>query len=110
MPVPCPCCGQIISHLNVIELLPQRSSVVVKGREIDLPTTLFKLFTLLYQRMPNHVSHEGIMTVLYSDQTDPPYDTAVKMHIMKLRRLLKSTEVRIVTIWGIGYRVELSKA
>lgn len=107
MSVPCPSCGQITVHLDKVKLMPQRNSVMVKGEEIILSKTLFELFSLLHRRMPNHASHEGIMTVLYSDRADPPYDAAVKMHIMKLRRLFKSTEVKIITVWGLGYRLEI---
>ncbi len=110
MPAPCPCCGTITSDLKALNLLAGRSSVVVSGREIIFSKTLFNLFSHLYRRMPNQVTHDSIMTALYSDSLEPPFDAAVKMHIMKLRRLLEPTELQIVTVWGIGYRLELMTA
>lgn len=107
MPAPCPCCGTITSDLKALNLLADRSSVVVSGREIIFSRTLFNLLSHLYRRMPNHVTHDSIMTVLYADNLEPPFDATVKMHIMKLRRLLEPTELQIVTVWGIGYRLEL---
>lgn len=109
MPAPCPCCGTITSDLKTLNLLTERNSVVVSGREIIFSKTLFNLFSHLYRRMPNHVTHDSIMTVLYADSLEPPFDAALKMHIMKLRRLLEPTELNIKTIWGVGYRLEFSE-
>ncbi len=107
MLVNCPCCGTLLEKTKHLILIKERSSFVINGSEYILPKTLFNLFSLLYQRMPNNVSNEGIMTVLYADHLEPPFNSVIKMHIMKLRKIIASTNLKIITVWGIGYRLEL---
>lgn len=102
----CPCCGAGIDRSEDVLFQEDRGLIFTGDQRLHLSRTLYALFQLLYQQMPTTVSHERIMTSLYNGCEDPPYDTTIKTHIMKLRRKLSDTGFHIVTEWGHGYRLE----
>ncbi len=79
------------------------------GHKIRLSPILFRLFHLLYRYPSKTISHDFIMHSLYQERLDQPFRSAVKMHIMKLRRKLAPINIKIKSDWGYGYRLELPK-
>jgi len=102
----CPCCGTGFEKSKDILFQEDRGLVFIDNKRLQLSRTLYSLFQLLYQQMPATVSHERIMINLYQECEDPPFDTTIKTHIMKLRRKLSDTGFHIETEWGHGYRLE----
>ncbi|MEP3245758.1 MAG: helix-turn-helix domain-containing protein [Sneathiella sp.] len=108
MAEPCPYCGTLNHniHLNEIWFREDRSLVVTGHQEIELTRTQYAILHMLFKRMPHTVSHESLMSALYEERSDPPFDTTLKMHVMKLRKRLMDTNLYVITDWGLGYRLE----
>ena len=50
-------------------------------------------------------SHEAIYAAVYWDTRDPPVVNSISVHMVKLRRKLKSRGIQIITHFGRGYEL-----
>lgn len=70
-----------------------------------LTPTERKIFELLTRRKGQFLTKERICGVVYASASDPPFDTVISVHIIRIRRKLAGTSQQIQSKWGCGYRL-----
>jgi len=82
----------------------ERHVVRVRGKQIDLTATEFKLLTLLIERRGRVQSRDGLLNEVWGYES--AIDTrTVDTHVRRLREKLGPASDCIETIRGFGYRV-----
>ncbi len=104
----CPLCSQLLPRddfvrVSVLDKMVLVGDVATKGFTLSE----IKILDLLVSRMPEAVRKQSIMDHLYEDSLDPPFDKVVDVFASRLRRKLADTRLSLVTVWGIGYRLQL---
>lgn len=90
-----------------IELLEDKFSVVLKGKEITLKAKEFALFQCLFEHRNSIVTKEQLFEQVWGDSFYS--DGTLNVHIRKLREKLEDNPnepTLIKTIWGTGYILE----
>lgn len=90
-----------------ISLDPARRAVEVSGRELNLTGTEYLILELLMRRSPAVVDRKAIGEHAWADETDPLGSNAIDVQMSRLRAKLPGAGVRIVTVRGAGYRLEV---
>jgi two-component system, OmpR family, response regulator len=101
--------GQTIDHGRLLEsgsvsLDPQRRVVVCAGRRVDLTATEFRLLEELLLAAGKVLSREELMARAWG-QADYGASRTVDVHVAQVRTKL-GADSPIVTVRGVGYRVE----
>ena len=91
---------------GALSLDPVRRHVTVRGRELALTATEYKILELLMRRSPAVVDRKAIAEHGWDDETEPMGSNAIDVQLSRLRAKLPSAGVRIVTVRGAGYRLE----
>lgn len=92
----------------VLILVDQRR-VLVDGVEVDLKRREFDIFTYLTRNLGAVVSREKIIEALSSGEDLD--DRTVDSHLSHIRSRLKKSSVshvQILSVYGVGYRLEIS--
>ncbi len=94
--------------LGVLELIPEEFRVRAGGKEVELTSVEFHLFTALYRHPGRIFSRTQLMDQIYQDRRIVS-DRTIDSHVKKLRRklavVLPGQEV-IYAVYGAGYRFE----
>ncbi|HLF56433.1 MAG TPA: response regulator [Thermoanaerobaculia bacterium] len=87
-----------------IRLDPEAHRVDVRGKEVPLTATEFRLLKLLIERQGRVQTRSRLLTDVwgYSEDVD---SRTVDTHVRRLRRKLGSEADRIETVIGVGYRL-----
>jgi DNA-binding response OmpR family regulator len=80
--------------------------VTVRGKELPLTATEYRILELLMRRSPAVVDRKAIAEHGWDDETDPLGSNAIDVQLSRLRAKLPGSGVRIVTVRGAGYRLE----
>jgi len=77
-------------------------SIVVAGHPVELTRREFRLLELLILNLGQVVARERLMDQLfgYENAVNP---NALELYVSRIRRRLKSSSLRIETVWGTGY-------
>jgi two-component system response regulator RegX3 len=97
---------QLSITVGSVSLDADRYQLVVAGRAFDLPRKEFEVMTMLMERAGRIVTRDRILDDVWGLGWG---DTkSLDQHIRRLRRKLEQSEdaPRIVTIRGVGYRLE----
>jgi len=89
-----------------LEVDPERRTVKIDGRSIELRMKEFDLLLTLIRDTGVVFSREKLLELVWG------YDFAgetrtVDVHIAHLRHKLKGMQPKISTVWGVGYKVDL---
>jgi two-component system phosphate regulon response regulator PhoB len=98
--------GQDTAHLRAgnIVIDRERHTVRVRGKQVDLTATEFKLLSLLIERRGRVQSRDGLLNEVWGYES--AIDTrTVDTHVRRLREKLGPGADCIETIRGFGYRV-----
>jgi two-component system response regulator TctD len=81
--------------------------VSIDGETIELPNREYRLLEILIGRLGQVVRKEEIGKGLFGfdDEAGP---NAIELYVGRLRRKLADAPVRIVTVRGAGYMIEVS--
>ncbi len=99
--------GQKENNADGIELLEDKFSVVLQGKEISLKAKEFALFKCLFEHRNTIVTKEQLFEQVWGDSFYS--DGTLNVHIRKLREKLEDNPnepTLIKTIWGTGYILE----
>lgn len=77
----------------------------VKGRSIDLRNRELRLLELLIRAKGQIFSKQKLVDRLFSYDDDVS-ENAIEVYIGRLRKHLEGSQLRIVTLRGLGYRLE----
>ncbi|OGN81104.1 MAG: hypothetical protein A2X23_05210 [Chloroflexi bacterium GWC2_73_18] len=91
---------------GALALDPVRREVTVDGRPLPLTVTEYGILELLMRRAPAVVGRRAIAEHAWRDETDPLGSNAIDVQLSRLRAKLPAAGVRIVTVRGVGYRLE----
>jgi len=77
-------------------------SIVAAGQRVELTRREFRLLELLVLNLGQVVARERLMDQLfgYENAVNP---NALELYVSRIRRRLKSSSLRIETVWGTGY-------
>ena len=90
-----------------LSILPERRAVHVGGVPIPLRLKAFDLLLYLAQRPGIVFSRERLLEAVWGWSDDYTYQTrTVDVHVALLRKSLQHMEPQIVTVWGVGYKLE----
>lgn len=93
-----------------IQLIEDKLSVSIKGREVALKAKEFALFKCLFERRNTIVTKEKLFEQVWGDCFYS--DGTLNVHIRKLREKLEDNPndpKLIKTIWGTGYMLEIEE-
>jgi DNA-binding response OmpR family regulator len=91
---------------GLLALDPARREVAVNGRSLALTATEYNILELLMRRSPAVVDRKAIAEHAWQDETDPLGSNAIDVQLSRLRAKLPDAGIRIVTVRGVGYRLE----
>jgi DNA-binding response OmpR family regulator len=117
--------GELLARLRALQRRPlgERSPVLVCGSLSvspssheahvgDSPVRLspreFTILELLLRKSPNVVQRRTIALQAWAEEADAVGSNTIDVHIARLRAKLVSSEVRIETVRGAGYRLVAS--
>lgn len=92
-----------------ILILVDQRRVMIEGQEIDLKRREFDIFTYLTRNLGAVVSREKIIEALSSGEDLD--DRTVDSHLSHIRARLKKSGVagvQILSVYGVGYRLEIA--
>lgn len=91
-----------------LEIFPEQRRVRKSGNQIDLTAKEFDILTYLARHAGQVVSKERLIDELW-DFAAPSATNAVEVHVSALRKKMGGFEggVRITTVRGAGYRLEV---
>ena len=96
---------------DYISIIPDRRSLKIGDKEIELTKTEFDILYLLASNANKTFSREELLKII-SDREYAIFDRSIDMHISHLRNKLKEQDpviCKIKTVWGSGYRFEVLK-
>jgi DNA-binding response OmpR family regulator len=88
---------------------PEKRVVTFDGREINVNRRQFDILTYFVSRPDQIITRDQLL--VYLDQDGAIFDRTVDSHLSQLRKILKTnlvTGVQINSIYGIGYRLEVT--
>jgi DNA-binding response OmpR family regulator len=89
-----------------VRLEPVTRSVTVGERPLALTSTEYRILELLMRRAPAVVDRKAVAEHAWADETRPLGSNAIDVQLSRLRAKLTGAEVRIVTVRGVGFRLE----
>ena len=92
-------CGPL--HVN-----PTMHTAVLDGAELDLTPKEFELLQLFAAHPGRAFSREFLVERVWGYEYDG-FDRTVDTHITRLRKKLGPLGEKIITVWGVGYRLVL---
>lgn len=94
------------SVLTVGDLVidPGARDVRVKGRPIHLRTKEFDLLWTLASHVGQVMSRDQLLSLVWG-YTSAGETRTVDVHVAHLRKRLQGSEVKIETVWGVGYKL-----
>jgi len=90
---------------NILVIDPQAHKVYLKGEEIELTFTEFKILEILASRKGRVFTREKLLDALWGNEKIVT-ERSIDVHIKKLRDKLKEAGSLIKTIRGVGYKLE----
>lgn len=90
-----------------LRLDPARREVSVGDTELRLTPTEYQILELLMRRAPAVVQRRVIAQHAWDDETQPLGSNAIDVQVSRIRAKIVGAGVRIVTVRGAGYRLEV---
>ena len=87
---------------------PGTREATVGGRPLSLTPTERAILELLLRRRPTAVTRAAIAQHGWEDESDPLGSNVIEVHVARLRGKLAGAGVRVVTVRGVGYRLDTS--
>lgn len=92
-----------------LQILPEKRQVLFEGNEITLNRRQFDILSYFATHPDQIITRDQLLSHL--DQDGAIFDRTVDSHLSQLRKILKTNSVtgfQITSIYGIGYRLELT--
>ena len=84
---------------------PEQRTVTVSDSVIELAPREFAILEILLRRSPNLVSRSSIAENGWGDEGDAVGSNTIDVHIARLRSKLVNSNIKIVTLRGVGYKL-----
>lgn len=100
----CPCCGAPVSPLDLF--FDQTTGLISYDGKIErFSPSRFRLLKKLIDRYPSVVTKDECLAAL---SVSDPHPKIVDVQVCTIRRQADRLGLIITTVWGTGYRLELS--
>lgn len=103
--------SSIISFNNILSINQDSRDVIVRGKEVVLTNTEYKIL-LLMSKNPGRVYRREQLLENVLDEYYDKFDRVIDSHVKNLRHKIeldsKNPEI-ILTVYGVGYKFGLSK-
>ena len=86
-----------------IKLIPEVGAFTKGEQTINLTTREYIIFEKLYNEIENPVSREMLIECFAKD--DKMTVRNIDVHIFSLRKKIKTVDLKIETVWGLGYKL-----
>jgi DNA-binding response OmpR family regulator len=90
-----------------LEYDPGTRQATAGGRHLSLTPTERAILELLLRRRPAAVTRAAIAQHGWNDESDPLGSNTIEVHVARLRTKLAPAGVRVVTVRGVGYRLDI---
>lgn len=97
------------AQLGRLSFLPDEGLVSCDGQPLELNPREFEVLGLLIQRAPRLVPRRVLLDAL-AERNLEVGDSAIEVYVSRLRKKLQTSDVRIETARGFGYRLVLYAA
>ena len=94
-----------IIQVESLVLNIQKRTCVSDTQEIELTAKEFDMLQLLMKNYPNVVSRETILNEIWGSNAELETRT-IDMHIRSLRQKLINSNIKIKTVYGMGYKLK----
>lgn len=88
---------------------PVLGTIDYNGQRCRLSKKLMKFFMFLYRHRGKNVSRDAIIKHLYLYEDEEPHDKIIDVFICHMRNRLQPTGIKINTVWGFGYRLDMKE-
>ncbi len=95
-------------HVGDVTIDPARRTVTAGERAIDLRTKEFDLLMTLAENQGIVLSREKLLDMVWGFDFYGQTRT-VDVHVAHVREKLKGSSTSIETVWGVGYKLEVTK-
>jgi DNA-binding response OmpR family regulator len=99
--------AQLTLAAGSLEYDPGTRAATVGSRALSLTPTERAILELLLRRRPHAVTRAAIAQHAWEDESDPLGSNTIEVHVARLRAKLVEAGVRVVTVRGIGYRLQV---
>lgn len=104
----CPLCKSEVERIDRVAL--DLGVLWVDGKRINLTGQEGGFIEGIISAYPRAASQDFIITTMYPNPSnEPEYDKFLDVYAFKLRKKTKGTALKIITVWGHGYRMELEE-
>ncbi len=89
-----------------LEIDLEKRAVSIRGEEIQLTATEFKLLTLLIRQPGRVYSRKQLLDIVW-DYSFEGYENTVNTHVNRLRSKIEKNPNNpeyVLTVWGVGYK------
>jgi len=93
---------------GALEYDPGTREARVGGRPLSLTPTERAILELLLRRRPTAVTRAAIAQHGWEDESEPLGSNVIEVHVARLRGKLAGAGLRVVTVRGVGYRLDTS--
>jgi DNA-binding response OmpR family regulator len=96
--------GNAAIQAGPLTIYPARREAIVDGTPLSLTPTEFDILGKLASNPERAISRKELLD-RGAEGEDPAVDRTVDVHILAIRRKLKSFSWLVSTVWGVGYRL-----
>lgn len=86
-----------------INLLPEANAFIKDNQTVNLTKREFIIFQKLHSEQDSPVSREMLIECFAKD--DKMTVRNIDVHVFSLRKKIKNVDLRIETVWGMGYKL-----
>lgn len=87
-----------------LKVIEEGNLVMFKGRSVSLTTREFTIFKSLLNNEGKPVARESLLSTL--DQDNQMIKRNIDVHVFSLRKKLHEISLKVVTVRGVGYKLE----
>lgn len=100
----CPCCGQPVDPSRLIVDL-NTNQATRNGVTARLSPRMSEILIVLNATWPGTVRHDRLLQRIYGADCGPEDTITIRVHMSKIRQLVRPLGVGIEARWGTGYRL-----
>jgi len=89
-----------------MKLLPEAKSFIKDGKTVSLTKREYIIFEFLFQKLGLPVTREELIGQFSNEEKMT--ERNIDVHVFSLRKKLKTVNLMVETIWGIGYKLSSS--
>lgn len=94
-----------IQENEQMKLLPEAKSFIKDGQTVSLTQREFIIFNYLYEKLGQPVSRQDLIDQFANEEKMT--ERNIDVHVFSLRKKIKTVELIVETVWGLGYKLSV---